>query len=87
VLLDGAADSTRALDGHFSLVTDYTFSTSPNRWACGKIPMDFRLGVHLESDPIDLVNIPDPEVEEQIQSLTFRQLTRRHSSNNRHFQC
>ena len=31
--------------------------------------MDFRLGVHLESDPIDLVNIPDPEAEEQIQSL------------------
>ena len=68
VLLDGAADSIRALDGHFSLVTDYTFSTGANRWGCGKIPMDFRLGLHLESNPIDLVNIPDPEVEEQIPS-------------------
>ncbi len=60
VLLDGASDSTRALDGHFSLVTDHTFSTGPNWWGCGKIPMLYRLGLHLESDPIDLVNIPDP---------------------------
>ena len=60
-LLDGASDSALALDGHFSLITDYTFTTGGSRWGCGKIPMDFRLGTLHKTDPVDLSGSDEDE--------------------------
>ena len=60
-LLDGEADSDLAQDGHFTLITDYNFSSLGSRYGCGKIPMDFRLGTLHKTIPVDLTATEPPQ--------------------------